>query len=369
MKILFCGYFYSDEDDVLHGNVTNVFDKSIIDLFKEHELAIIGLHSPLVKRKDIYKTQRAMSNDVAMFLGKIPKTILVTLANERLLDCGEKGLINTLEQLDQNDLYHLGAGLKEESLMEPFIFDNVAIFNYVDDSATYDDDEDYGANVFSSDYSYEEVKKAKMEYKDVIVILKTGLSDINYPTPSMKKKAHALVDAGATLVLIESPSFAGGFETYNGSKIVYGHGDLMLDTKNDKTKLNNKDAFLISYDVKTKETVYYPIVLKEHKVFVDNSRVALDAFYSRSKKLLDDDFIKEEYEKFARRFLTRYLTILRGYSKVRRFISLNIFKGYFILRRYNINRLNSLSHLLNSLERMDALKKGLRLRQEEKEKY
>lgn len=369
MKILFCGYFYSDEDDVLKGFVSNVLDASIIELFKEHELAIIGLHSPLVKNKDVYKTQRAMSNDVAKFLGKIPKTILVTLANERLLDCGEKGLINTLEQLDQNDLYHLGAGLKEESLMEPFIFENAAIFNYVDDSATYDDDEDYGANVFSSDYSYEEVKKAKMEYKDVIVILKTGLSDIKYPTPSMKKKAHALVDAGATLVLIESPAFAGGFETYNGAKIIYGHGDLMLDTKNEKSKKTKKDAFLISYDVKTKETVYYPIILKEHKVYIDNNRDALDAFYLRSKKLLDDDLIKDEYEKFARQFLARYLTILRGYSRLRRFISLRLFKGYFILKRYNIYRLNSLSHLLNSLERMDALKKGIRLRQEEKEKY
>ncbi len=369
MKILFCGYFYSDEDDVLKGNVYNVFDESIIDLFKEHELAVIGLHSPLVENKDVYKTQRAMSNDVAKFLGKIPKTILVTLANERLLDCGEKGLINTLEQLDQNDLYHLGAGLKEESLMEPFIFENIAILNYVDDSATYDDDEDYGANVFSSDYSYEEVKKAKMEYKDVIVVLKTGLSDIKYPTPSMKKKAHSLVDAGATFVLIESPAFAGGFETYNGAKIIYGHGDLMLDTKALKTHLNKKDAFLISYDVKTKETVYYPIILKDHKVYVSNSRTSLDKFYARSKKILDDDLIKEEYEKFAHHFFARYLTVLRGYSRFRTFISLRIFKGYFILKRYNIARLNSLSHLLNSLERMDALKKGIRLRQEEKEKY
>ena len=118
MKILFCGYFYSDEDDVLKGFVSNVLDASIIELFKEHELAIIGLHSPLVKNKDVYKTQRAMSNDVAKFLGKIPKTILVTLANERLLDCGEKGLINTLEQLDQNDLYVFGDGENDIEMLQ-----------------------------------------------------------------------------------------------------------------------------------------------------------------------------------------------------------------------------------------------------------
>jgi len=74
-----------------------------------------------------------------------------------------------------------------------------------------------------------EVAKASARADVVLVTLHWGDEFIEYPSPDQVAMAHALVDAGADVIIGHHPHIVQGIERYNGAVIAYSLGNFVFD--------------------------------------------------------------------------------------------------------------------------------------------
>ena len=111
MKILIAGdLFVSDQ---FYND--NIIDKSVQDLFSKADYRTVNLEAPITDDRSenkIIKTgpHLRMSSDTIMpYLHQL-KIDAVTMANNHILDYGDKGVTDTFKELDNHKIKYIGAG-------------------------------------------------------------------------------------------------------------------------------------------------------------------------------------------------------------------------------------------------------------------
>jgi len=82
-----------------------------------------------------------------------------------------------------------------------------------------------------------DIKSARKDADMVVVSLHWGVEYADDPTPAQRETAHALVDAGADLILGHHPHTLQGVEIYRNAVIAYSLGNFVFDQSwSDKTE-------------------------------------------------------------------------------------------------------------------------------------
>lgn len=160
---------------------------------------------------------------------------VVALANNHSLDYGLDGLAETLRELDRVGINRAGAGLTKDEAAGGTIVDTgvtrvrILSFGYGDDPERNPDG--FGACIAPL-YRAESLAAVSSAAKDsdlTVVMLHWGVEYDTRYGQSQVSFAHALVKAGADVILGSGPHVTQGVELYHGALICYSIGNLVFD--------------------------------------------------------------------------------------------------------------------------------------------
>jgi poly-gamma-glutamate synthesis protein (capsule biosynthesis protein) len=190
---------------------------------------------------------------------------LISLSNNHIMDYYEKGLFDTMDLLDQNDIKHAGGGRNIEEARKPAIIEKnglkIGMLAYTDMAELTFAGKPYLSFAAGPEKSgvvprkYETIREDILKYRDQVdllaVSLHWGVEDSFKVSVEQVEFAHKLIDDGADMILGHHPHRVQGIEIYNGKPIFYSLGNFLFD-QNDK---ENMESFIIDMKYKGTELI------------------------------------------------------------------------------------------------------------------
>lgn len=159
----------------------------------------------------------------------------VSVANNHARDFGEVAFLDTLEHLNTGGVVYVGGGRGAAEAYEHRIVKasgkNIALLAFCDilpGGWAAADSRPGVASARNTVRMLEAVRRARKEADLVIVSVHWGIEYDYRPTERQKNLAHALVDAGADLVVGHHPHVVQPLEFYRGALIAYSLGNFVF---------------------------------------------------------------------------------------------------------------------------------------------
>ena len=223
------------------GDARSAFTE-VRDLVHGADLAIATLEAPLSGDHNLWcdSCMRFVGNESYATSLADAGFDLLSLAANHIGDAGTKGVMNTVAALDRNGIAHAGAGANESAARKPAIAQvgrlHVAMLGYNDvppESYAASPTQAGSARLTHDDPTYAALRAevaAAAKVADVVVIVAHwGIEYENAPRPQIVAAAHAMIEAGATVVIGDHPHWVQSVETYRGGYITYGIGNFVFD--------------------------------------------------------------------------------------------------------------------------------------------
>lgn len=289
------------------GNIEKLLGNELIQELNEADMRIFNLETPLIeKNSPIKKVGPTLGIDTEVINGiKRINPSFLTLANNHILDHGALGLKTTMNVLNQNQIEYGGIGENENDANKIWIEQingkKIGIYACVEHEFSVATENSMGANPFDYINSYKCIQENKEKCDFIIVLYHGGKEYYPYPSPNLQKICRNFIDCGADIVVCQHSHCIGCEEDYKNKKIVYGQGNFLFDKTNREEwnhglllKLNISDTqYDMDYIVTTKEG---NCIRKANK---DEYSEEITKYKERSGQILGNDFVKENYRKFA----------------------------------------------------------------------
>ena len=163
---------------------------------------------------------------------------VVTVANNHAVDYGTTAFMASIKTLEKAGVLVAGGGKDFDAAHSPAVLETAsgATIGFLG----YDDviwpgfmatstQPGIAQAVTDMDQVVKDVKALRKRVDYVVVGFHWGLEYTHYPIEQQTSEAHAVIDAGADLVIGHHPHVLQGFETYRGALIAYSLGDLVFD--------------------------------------------------------------------------------------------------------------------------------------------
>lgn len=231
---------HNDEVYFASGNIDNCIGKDIFDYFAKSKYRICNLEAPLT-REDVgilkCGPNLKINPDCITGLKKL-QIDMVTLANNHIMDYGEKGLNETIELLKNNGIQYSGAGKNTTESSKPAYFricgKKIGVFCCAENEFSIATEKTPGAYGFDSLYTLDFISHIKESCDYLIVLHHGGKEFYRYPSPGLAKTCKRMVDKGADLVVCQHSHCIGCEMDYKGAKIIYGQGNFLFNRKHDE---------------------------------------------------------------------------------------------------------------------------------------
>lgn len=170
---------------------------------------------------------------------------VVTLANNHSMDYGVSGLLDTMKNLKATHIKYAGAGKTADEAYAPVIVKRKGVkiafvglshvipnasWKAQNKSSIYPNGVTGLAHLYDMPAAINAVKKAKQLADLVVVLPHWGEEREMTPNATQTMMAHALVDAGADLIVGSHPHVAQAVEQYKGKWIAYSLGNFLFTT-------------------------------------------------------------------------------------------------------------------------------------------
>lgn len=210
--------------------------KNISSLLEEADIAMINLETPIADENKSRIIGYFVSNPYFAYSLKEHGVDLVSVANNHAWDAGERGFLQTLENLDQAKIRIIGGGRDIAEAREPEIIevDNTKIgflgysqqFKYKFISVA--DNFNPGIAPLNLNIISEDIQYTK-KYSDIVVIsLHWGMENTSDVHPEARNMAYRILDAGADIIIGHHSHVPKGIEIYNGKPILYSLGNFIF---------------------------------------------------------------------------------------------------------------------------------------------
>ena len=186
----------------------------------------------------------------------------VTLANNHILDFGERGLFDTLNSLDDYGILYTGAGKDLESAIKPVIIKqngiSIAVFSFDDIEPQFWANE---KKTGTAQMTKESIKKgidSILNSVDIIVVaLHFGRELDQKPNERQKEFARFAIDCGAHIIAGSHPHVIQGVEQYKQGLIFYSLGNFCFGGN---ANPRDKDTFFPIITMEKEGILSYKIV-------------------------------------------------------------------------------------------------------------
>ncbi|HEA46821.1 MAG TPA: CapA family protein [bacterium] len=271
-------------------------------IFKKTDISFANLESPLSTEgepiPDKEYTFRAYPK-VAEGLKEVGFDVL-SLANNHILDYGEKALFETIEVLNSKMIFHIGAGRNIQEAREPVILKvKDRRFGFLAYSNTLP--KEFWAKKDKAGTAYGKFSRVKKDVKELkekvdflIVSFHWGNEEEIAPQEYQRNLAHLAIDQGADIVLGHHPHILSGIETYRNGVIIYSLGNFAFGSYSEKAKESAIFRFYFAKD-ELKRLEIIPISVYNKKV----------KFQPQLLKGKEAERVLERIRKLSKEFNTR----------------------------------------------------------------
>src|SRR3990167_1508873 len=194
-----------------------------------------NLEGAMTGYKDINPGHFVLNAPLWMMDGIIKYKFIVNTANNHILDQGEVGMMQTLNNLNKNKIKTIGTGVDLKKAWSPTIILIKGIkIAFVGASFTsYNFHPEKYSNCVAriqqiNDLTYA-VKKSKKAADFVIVTMHAGKEYTKTPQAEQIAFAHAAINSGADMVIGAHPHWIQSIEKYKGKYIFYSLGNFIFD--------------------------------------------------------------------------------------------------------------------------------------------
>ncbi|NJN01647.1 MAG: hypothetical protein HC873_13965 [Leptolyngbyaceae cyanobacterium SL_1_1] len=190
---------------------------------------------------------------------------LVNLSSDRTMEFGEQGLVETLEALDREGIYRVGAGRDNREARRPEILDvknqRIAYLSYTQDDlfAAYGDIA--GVNAQGKQQVVEDIRSLRAQVDWIIVNYRWREELSDSPADWQTNLARLAIDQGADLVVGYHPQQIQGAEIYKGRPIAYSLGDFVFG----ETPYEAHDSAMLKVSIRAHEmkVELLPVVIQD----------------------------------------------------------------------------------------------------------
>lgn len=156
----------------------------------------------------------------------------LSLANNHIMDLGEKALLFTIENLRAAGVTPFGAGPNEDEASRPLLIDTdppIALLGYSMRCPANASDNRAGSALFRPRETENRIRLLRAEGRTVIVSLHMGRMYLRRPSPTHLRLTERLLDAGATLVLCHHSHVPAGMIERERGVAALGLGEFVFD--------------------------------------------------------------------------------------------------------------------------------------------
>ncbi|MCM1139384.1 MAG: CapA family protein [Muribaculum sp.] len=233
MKILIAGDYYPVSIDSTKTIVEALHD--IKQICSACDYSIINYESPISSEWDspIAKCGPTLKTklEAAKALADVGFNC-VTLANNHVLDQGDKTLVYTINKFKEIGIDTVGVGTdlqdSKKILYKKIDNQTLAIINCCENEFSIATEDSPGANPLNPVSQYYSIKEAKQNADVVLIIVHGGHEHYQLPSPRMKELYQFFIDCGADAVINHHQHCYSGFEFYKNRPIVYGLGNFLF---------------------------------------------------------------------------------------------------------------------------------------------
>lgn len=323
--ILIFGDICPDNDykELFGRNKAQVFDTEIRQMISDADFVVGNLECPATKEKEAITkcgpSLKAEPEDIA-YLKELGFDAF-SLANNHILDYGEKAVKDTIECCESNELMHFGAGQNAADAAKPIVTEikgkKIGFISFAEAEFNLAGETTPGANHFDVYTSLDDIARLKKDCDFVIVFYHGGIEHYKNPSPLLQKKCRAMTKAGADLVLCQHSHCIGTAETINSATIIYGQGNSAFGYRAGNDNWN--EGFLIGIDIENKQINLYLMHATQAGIVLaseeeNDKRVA--KMKDDSLKLDDASFIKSEWDKYCAGQEALDLALLYGKNRI-----------------------------------------------------
>lgn len=197
---------------------------------------VVNLESPLTEHTIGYPGKINLRADAA----NLPRTfgsreVIANLANNHIMDFFEEGLNDTLATLDRLSTRYFGLVRPAGGSLNPLLLDvdgvSCALLGYADKSSTpvRATETHSGAAEPTLEQIRTDLSNAKAAGADrIAVCIHWGDEQVALPSPRCVALAHAVIDAGADIIIGHHAHCIQAFEVYREKSIFYGLGNFFF---------------------------------------------------------------------------------------------------------------------------------------------
>lgn len=361
IKILVTGDFFPskhpDEEGLVGPN--NLFS-DLLPVLEECDINITNLECPLFNGESpIVKVGPHLKAPTeAITILKQGGFNLLTLANNHILDHGEKGILSTIEACNREGIAFFGAGLDYSSARKPYILDiqgiTIAFLGIAENEFSTTKDNNAGANGMDIVANYYDITEAKRIADYVFVIVHGGSEYYVHPLPKLRDRYRYFIDIGADVVVGHHTHCYQGYEEYQGKPIFYSLGNFLFPPlKNNVPDLWYK-GYCVQFFVDSNSLEFKIIPVRQSGKFgVSRLNATENKNFERNiaslnKVIKSDKLLKENFIKYCESKTKRYSILFEPY--VGRYLSFLHRKGclpsltFKKKRKYLLNIIKCESH-------------------------
>lgn len=213
----------------------------------DSDLVICNLESPLLEGWNSPGRPFAGNPEIVWLLSQLNVSV-ISLANNHILDHGEKGLQDTVKILSETGFGLIG--LKTAGLSEIICIEKkgrkiaIAGFNDIHDNTDQELIAPLSWDIIGP--TLDEIRKKQPDF--ILFSLHWGNEYITYPSPLQVDLAHRLIDEGVNVVIGHHPHVVQPVEHYKGGIILYSLGNYIFDMLWDEKVRSGIQADLLLYD-------------------------------------------------------------------------------------------------------------------------
>ncbi|MDD3267586.1 MAG: CapA family protein [Burkholderiales bacterium] len=355
----------------IDADVTSLLGEELLSIWKDADLRIFNLEAPLLDQENpIVKCGPNLIAPTSTINGiKQLHPDLITLANNHILDHGAQGLDSTIKVLNENGIEYVGAGANLKEAVSPYMFERnglrTGIYACAEHEFTIAAENTSGANPFDPLESLDHIMDLKSNCEYVIVLYHGGKEHYRYPSPYLQKVCRKMIDKGADLVVCQHSHCIGATENYSDGTIVYGQGNFLFDHSESEFWQTSLllDVTVADRSMSSMSVEYIPIVKHSNVIrLADNqqSEEILQGFNDRSRQILDEGFVQQEYGKYAAQMLNGYLETFHGRHIISR-IQNKLFNHKRMKLIYSDNDLITIQNILECEAHRELMLAGLKL--------
>jgi poly-gamma-glutamate synthesis protein (capsule biosynthesis protein) len=318
------------------GDAEALFHDLLHD-FGEADLVIANLECPLVEeRTPIAKTGPVFGEAPACINGiKAAGIDVLCLSNNHILDHGPKGLESTLAACARAGISTVGAGATLAAARQVLVRDvrgiRVGVLAMAEHEFSIATASTGGANPLDL-IEYVRNVSNNRDLVDYLIVLLHGAPEfLTVPSPRLKDTCHFLVEIGANAVVVQHPHSFGGYETYLGSPIVYGQGALVMDEPVYRGLKSFHEGILVALTIAqdgTSSMEPVPLVQSDcvpgaRRMPAERATAFLRELSAKSRAILDDEYVREEWRRFCEERKHGYLSAVLGHNRLMRRLTRN----------------------------------------------